>query len=115
MNTAPGTESAISPTFSRDGTWLAFHSSDRSQVGVMPAGGGTPEWLDVPARFAWGDDGAIYYRSDGEILRWAPGTADPEPVGTEGGLVSGGNGGVVTGSGLDWPELLPAASKAATV
>ena len=36
-------------------------------------------------------------------------------VGTLGGSLSVGIGGVVTGNGADWPELLPAASKAATV
>jgi serine/threonine-protein kinase len=77
-----GTESAMAPKYSRDGTWLAFRSNDRGQIGVMPAGGGTPEWLEAPIRFEWGDDGAIYYESDGAILRWTPGTADPESVGT---------------------------------
>ncbi len=86
-----GTGSAVAPQFSRDGQFLAFRVQERG-VGVMPAEGGTPVWLEANARFAWGDDGAIYYTVPElpELRRWMPGSAESVSLGDIGvvGVVS---------------------------
>lgn len=79
-------------------------------IGVMPAEGGTPQWIDGPRGFAWGDDGAIYYVVDGAVMRWIPGTAEPEPLGDAGELgwvsdVLPGNRPLLMGSGRTDPVI----------
>jgi serine/threonine-protein kinase len=81
----PGTEGAFNPRVSRDGRNLAFASfrSGDFAIGVVPLEGGTPLWLEATgSRFAWGDDGAIYFVDEdaNTIVRWEPGTVTPIPV-----------------------------------
>ena len=65
--------------FSRDGAYLAFRRDDR--LGVIPKEGGPIFWLTGPGGSPrWGDDGAVYYRSDSTIYRWRPGSATAEAL-----------------------------------
>ncbi|MDA0330297.1 MAG: protein kinase [Gemmatimonadetes bacterium] len=78
-----GTENVVQPNFSRTGESLSFSSigAAAGSLGVIPAEGGTPVWVAGGTSYnAWGDDGAIYFRVEGSIMRWIPGEAEAAAV-----------------------------------
>ncbi len=68
----PGTEGAINPFFSPDGTWIGFWADNKIKK-VASAGGPPAAICDVPGArpwgASWGDDGTIFFAGDTGIFR----------------------------------------------
>jgi serine/threonine-protein kinase len=98
----PGTDDALSPFFSPDGTWIGFFSGPKLKK--VPAAGGAVEALaDVlsPRGGSWGADGTIVFSpnnlSGTRLLRVSSAGGNAEP------LLPLSAGETVQG----WPQILP--------
>jgi serine/threonine-protein kinase len=86
----PGTEGALLPKFSRDGSRIAFRvpgeamfrlQGEGHELRVMDADGGGAVVLSRGGwEFAWGDEGAIYFIEGRVLYRWWPGAAQAEQI-----------------------------------
>jgi serine/threonine-protein kinase len=74
----PGTEGAMAPFFSRDGSSIGFFTGEPGDLRVVPTGGGPARTLVAgvadPWGGDWGPDGHVYFTGgDGHLLHVAPG------------------------------------------
>jgi serine/threonine-protein kinase len=74
-----GTEGGSRPRISPGGRFLAF--SPENDVVVIPVDGGPPTSTEeLGSSPIWGDDGAMYDRDEGSLVRWTPATGEIETI-----------------------------------
>lgn len=97
-----GTDGALQPCFSPDGTWVAFMAGGKLKK-VNLSGGAPVVLADAPSPFgvSWGDDDTLVFAPQRDVLmRVASAGGEPQVV----RRLSPGEG-----QGLLWPHVLPGA------
>jgi serine/threonine-protein kinase len=82
-NAIPGTEGALGPSFSPDGEWIAYQTSDVLKK-VQATGGPSITLCEgmVPSGLSWGDDNTIVIGSDKGLMRVPSAGGKPEALTT---------------------------------